>query len=124
MKITCDIVIVSRDTGAFSEFGKKGLPGLVLHVRESARRHPACQAIPLFLKTNSILPGLGSGPLSHMRSVRFLISISLWFILPATYWLVKIGSSVGKDSCARVPPIVSSNAMDGVRYLPIILRVF
>ena len=59
-----------------------------------------------------------------MRSVRLLTSIPLWFILPTTYWLVKIGSSVGKNSCARVPPIVPSNAMDGAGYLPIILGVF
>jgi hypothetical protein len=55
-----------------------------------------------------------------MRSVRLLTSISLWFILSTTYWLVKIGSSLGKDSCVRVPPIISSNAVDGAGYLPII----
>ena len=36
MKITGYIVIVSRDTGMFGEFGKKGLLRLVLHVGESA----------------------------------------------------------------------------------------
>lgn len=36
VEITCDIIIVGCDTGTFSEFGKKILPGLVLHVRESA----------------------------------------------------------------------------------------
>ena len=36
VKSTCDIVIVSRDAGTFSEFGKKGLLRLVMHERESA----------------------------------------------------------------------------------------
>jgi hypothetical protein len=40
----------------------------------------------------------------------------LWFILPTTYWLVMIGSSVAQDSCARVPPVVSSSAVDDADY--------
>jgi 4-alpha-glucanotransferase len=32
----CDIVIISHDADTFSESGKKGLLGLVLHERESA----------------------------------------------------------------------------------------
>ena len=36
VKSACDIVIVSRDAGTFSESGKKGLFRLVLHERESA----------------------------------------------------------------------------------------
>jgi hypothetical protein len=34
-----------------------------------------------------------------------------------------IGSSTGKGSCARVPPNVSGNAVDGAGYLTIILGV-
>jgi hypothetical protein len=35
-----------------------------------------------------------------------------------------IGSSVGKDSCASVPPVVSSNAVDDAGYFQIILGAF
>ena len=36
MKSPCDIIIVSRDAGPFSECGEKGLFCLLLHGRESA----------------------------------------------------------------------------------------